>query len=61
MPVILCDRSLFAMAKNGIYVIGVVSVRGSFMVIGLFRMVISRGSCSVSDSLCCVRVGTSTL
>ncbi len=61
VPVMLCDRSLFAIAKNGFCVIGVVGASGSFMMAGLFRMVTSRGSCSVSDSLCCVQVGTSML
>ncbi len=60
VPTILCDRLLFAIVKNGFCVTGVVGASGSFMITGLFRMVISRGSCSVSDSLCCVRVGTST-
>ncbi len=58
VPVMLCDRLLLAMAKNGFSVVG---ARGSFMVIGLFQMVKSSGSCSVSDSLCCVWMGTSTL
>ena len=60
VPTMLCDRSLFVTAKNGFCVIGVVGASGSFMIAGLFRMVISRGSCSVSDSLCCVRVWTLT-
>ncbi len=51
VPVILCDRLLFAIAKNGVCVTGVVGARGSFTIAGLFRMVISRGSCSISDSL----------
>ena len=51
--VILCDRSLLAIAKNGVCASGVLGVRGSFMTAGLFRMVMSSGSCSVSDLLCC--------
>ncbi len=61
MLVMLCDRLLLAIAKNGFCTIGVVGTRGSFMVIGLFRMVKSSGSGSVSDSLCCIWVGTSML
>ncbi len=57
---ILCDRLLFAIVKNGFCVIGVIGVSGSFMMAGLFQIVMSRGSCSMSDSLCCVQVGTST-
>ncbi len=60
VPMMLCVRSLFAIAKNGFCVIGVAGASGSFMMAGLFRIVISRGSCSVSDSLCCVQMGTST-
>ncbi len=60
MPVMLCDRLLLAIAKNGVCTFGVVGARGSFMFIGLFRMVRSSGSCSVSDSLCCIREGNST-
>ena len=56
----LCDRSLFAMAKNGVCVVGVIGTSGSFSVMGLLWMVTSRGSCSGSDSLLCVHVGTST-
>ncbi len=60
VPVILCERSLFVMAKNGVCVMGVVGARGSFSVAGLLRIVISRGSCSGSDLLLHVCVGTST-
>ncbi len=56
----LCEKSLLAILKNGVCVSGVDGTRGSLMFIGLFRMVISSGSCSVSESLCRVRVGTST-
>ncbi len=60
VPVMLCDRLLLAIAKNGVCSTGVVNARGSFMVMGLFWMVRSSGSCSMSDSLCCVQVGIST-
>ncbi len=60
VPIILCDRSFFAIAKNGVCVTGVVGVRGSFSIVGLLRIVISRGSCSGSDSLFHAQVGTST-
>ena len=60
VPVMLCERSLFAMLKNGVWVSGVGGARGSLMFTGLFRMVMSSGSCSVSESLCRVQVGTST-
>ncbi len=60
VPTMLCDRSLFAIAKNGFCVVRVVGASGSLMMAGLFQIVTSRGSCSVSDSLCCARVGTST-
>ncbi len=60
VPTMLCDRSLFAIAKNGVCVVGVIGARGSFISVGLFQMAKSKGSGSVSDSLCCVRVGTST-
>ena len=56
----LCEKSLLAMLKNGVWVSGVGGTRGSFTFIGLFRMVMSSRSCSVSESLCRVRVGTST-
>ncbi len=49
--VMLCERLLLAILKNGICMSGVIGARGSFMFIGLFRMVMSSGSCSVSDSL----------
>ncbi len=49
---ILCDKSLFAMAKNGVCVVGIIGARGSFISAGLFQMAKSNGSCSVSDSLC---------
>src|SRR6266446_1514133 len=55
VPTMLCDRSLFAIAKNGFCVIGVVGASGSLMIAGLFQIVTFRGSCSVSDSLCCVQ------
>src|SRR6266403_1905882 len=57
VPVILCERSLFAIAKNGVIVTGVVGARGSFNIVGLLWMVISRGSGSVSDSLLRAQVG----
>ena len=60
VPMILCDRLLFEMAKNGVCVVGVVGASGSFMIAGLFRIAMFRESCSVSDSLWCVRLGTST-
>ena len=60
VPVMLCEKSLLAMLKNGVCMSGVAGARGSFMFIGLFRMVMSSGSCSGSESLCRVRVGTST-
>ena len=60
MLVMLCDRLLLAIAKNGVCTIGVVGARGSFTFIGLFQMARSSVSCSVSDSLCCVWVGTLT-
>ena len=60
VPMMLCDRLLFEMAKNGVCITGVVGASGSFVMAGLFRMVISRESCSVSDLLCCVQLGTST-
>ena len=53
-----CDRSFFAMAKNGVGVIGVSSASSSFSSAGLLQMVMSRGSCSGSDSLLCMCVGT---
>ncbi len=61
VPTILCDRLLFTMAKNGFCVTSVVGVSGSFMIAGLFRMVMFRGSCSVSDLLWCAQLGTLTL
>ncbi len=60
VPMMLCVRLLFAIVKNGFCMTGVVGASGSFMMAGLFRIVMSRGSCSISDSLCCNRVGTST-
>ncbi len=60
VPTMLCDRSLFAIAKNGFCVVRVVGASGSLMMAGLFQIVTFRGSCSVSDSLCCAQVGTST-
>ncbi len=51
VPVMLCERSLFAMAKNGVYVVGVVGARGSFSIAGLWWIVTSRVSGSGSDSL----------
>src|SRR6266446_8496315 len=51
VPVMLCEKSLFAIAKNGVEVAGVTDAEGSFSVVGLLRMVMSRGSGSVSDSL----------
>ncbi len=60
VPMMLCDRLLFEIAKNGVCVTGVVGVRGSFIIAGVFRIAISRESCSVSDSLCCVQLGTLT-
>ena len=51
VPVILRERSLLAMLKNGVCVSGVAGARGSFIFIGLFRIVMSSGSCSVSESL----------
>ncbi len=59
MPVMLCDRSLFAIAKNGVCVVGVIGARGSFSTAGLLWMVVLRGSCSDSDSLWFVWLGTS--
>ncbi len=57
----LCDRSLFEIAKNGLCLMGVAGARGSFSRVGLLRIVISRGSCSDSDLLLRVHVGTSML
>ena len=53
-----CDRLFFAMAKNGVGVIGVSGARGSFSNAGLLWMAVLRGSCSGSDSLLCAHVGT---
>src|SRR6266436_5793044 len=47
VPVMLCDRLLLVIVKNGVCATGVVRARGSFMFMGLFRMVRSNGSCSV--------------
>ncbi len=60
VPVILCERSLFAIAKNGVCMVGVVGARGSFSIAGLLQMVMSKGSCSGSDSLLRVCEGIST-
>ncbi len=51
VPVMLCEKSLLAMLKNGVCVSGVDGARGSFIFIGLFRMVVFSGSCSVSELL----------
>ncbi len=51
VPVMLCDRSLFVIAKNGVCVVGVIGASGSFMMAGLFWIAISRRSCSVLVSL----------
>ncbi len=59
-----CDRLLFVIAKNGMGVMGVSGVRGSFNSAGLLRMVTFKGSFSVSDSLVGmsgVCLGSSTL
>ncbi len=58
---ILCDRSFFAMAKNGVGVIGVSGASGSFSIAGLLQISVSRGSCSGSDLLFCACVWTTTL
>ncbi len=60
VPVILCDRLLLAIAKNGVCTTGVTGARGSFMFMGVFLMVRSSRSCSISDLLCCIWVWTST-
>ena len=57
----ICDRLFFTMVKNGVGVIGVSGVSGSFTSAGLLWMVTSRGSFSGSDSLSCVHVGILTL
>ena len=49
------------MVKNGVGVTGVSGVRGSFSIAGLLWMVVLRGSCSGSDSLLHVHMGTLTL
>ncbi len=36
VPVMLCERSFFAMAKNGVCLVGVVGARGSFNIAGLW-------------------------
>ena len=51
VPVMLCEKSLLAILKNGVCVSGVNGARGSFMFTGLFQIVVSSGSCSVSESL----------
>ncbi len=51
VPVMLCEKSLLVMLKNGVCVSGVGGARGSFTFIGLFQIVISSGSCSVSELL----------
>ncbi len=56
----ICDRLFFATAKNGMGVMGVSGASGSFKSVGLLQIVSFRGSFSSSDSLSCVRVGTST-
>ncbi len=56
----ICDKLFFVIAKNGVGVIGVSGVRGSFSMAGLLRIAVSRGSCSGSDSLLHVCVGTLT-
>ena len=61
VPMMLCDRSLFVIAKNGVCVVGVTGARGSFSIVGLLWMLMSRGSCSGSDSLLHVCIGTLTL
>ncbi len=60
VPTILCDKSLFEIAKNGVCMTGVTGARGSFSIAGLLQMVMSRGSCSGSDLLLRMQVGTST-
>ncbi len=60
VPVILCEKSLFVMVKNGVCVIGIVGARGSFSIAGLWWMATSRVSGSGSDSLLCVCMGTLT-
>ena len=58
-----CDRSFFAMAKNGVGVIGVSSASSSFSSAGLLQMVTFKGSFSVSELLADVLVvclGSST-
>ena len=61
VPMILCNRLLFDMAGNGVCVMGVIGARGSFSMVGLLWIVISRGSCSGSDLLLRAWVGTSML
>src|SRR6266478_6515484 len=51
VPVIVCERSLLAILKNGVWVSGVDGARGSLTFTGLFRIATFKGSCSVSESL----------
>ena len=46
-----CERSLFAIVKNGVREVGVSGASGSFSNAGLLQIVMSRGSFSVSDLL----------
>ncbi len=46
-----CERSLFAIAKNGVRELGVSGASGSFISAGLIWIVTSKVSFSVSDSL----------
>ena len=55
----ICDKSFFATVKNGVGVMGVSGARGSFSIAGLLQMAVSRRSCSGSDLLFHVHVGTS--
>ena len=60
VPVMLCEKSLFAIAKNGFCVVGVVGARGFFSIAGLWQIAMLRASGSGSNSLLRVCVGTST-
>ncbi len=55
----ICDKLFFATVKNGVGVTGVSGASGSFSMVGLLQMAVSRGSCSGSDLLLHVCVGIS--